>query len=224
MKPSLQSNTFPVSRFGKGRRCNHPKFPYRKNYRIAAHLISIYVPNPNHRIVELFAGSCSSIPAAHLLHRSMDFVEKDSIMYNMYRDKALEYFEKYKNSNDYYLATVTRKLKRRNRGEVSVNSDDEIPDDADDYHDPLQLRRVVVRNNESDDDDSVDEANNGNDDHADEAVDDEADDDEPNSGNDDQEENEDYVPGQVRVPKESEYSNPERSDSENEQGNNFKRF
>jgi hypothetical protein len=242
-KPSLLSNTFGVSRFGKGRRSNHPKFPYRKNYRIAAHLISIYVPDPNHRIVELFAGSCSSIPAAHLLHRSMDFVEKEAIMYSLYRDQAEEYFRIYNTTEDYYLATVTRKLKRKNRGEVLDNSDEEIPNDADDYNDPLQLRRVVAITNEddSDDDDSDDYDSDDNDNPnpagsiGNDVVDDEDFDpnngkdveDEANNGNDDQDEYDDHetpVPGSVRLPKglPKDYSS-ERSGSEIEEGNNLKK-
>ena len=215
-KPPLQSNTFSVSRFGKGRRSNHPKFPFRKNYRVAAHLISIYVPDPNHRIVELFAGSCSSIPAAHLLHRSMDFVEKDAVMYGMYKKKAEDYFETYRNTTDYYLATITRKLKWKRGGELLYNSDEEIPNDADDYRDPLQLKRLVARYQDDSDDD--DDANPDDDDDANPDDDDDA-----NPGKVDQDENEDYVlpaakGGNLRLPKES---SSEGSGSENEEGNNF---
>ena len=107
----LQSNLFTREDFGKVAEQNTNRlFPFKKNYKVAAHFITMFASHPDHKILEIFAGSLSSLPAALLLGVNMHFVEKHSEMFHQFYDPLYLYYVERYQANKYKLAPKTNAL------------------------------------------------------------------------------------------------------------------
>jgi hypothetical protein len=109
----LQSNLFTKEQFGKVTDTSvNRMFPFKKNYKVAAHFITMFAAHPDHKILEIFAGSCSSLPAAFLLKVNMQFVDKHQEMYSFYDELFRHYTERFE-EDKYRLAPVTTALQQQ---------------------------------------------------------------------------------------------------------------